>query len=661
MKYIRTLSMLFCFIGLTSYSQVGIGTISPDNSSILDISSTTGGILIPRMIETQRNDIASPANGLLIYQTDGTAGFYYYNGSAWTTFGGTDNDWTILGDDIYNANTGNVGIGNTSPSATLHLTGTTSPGGSGGTVDLINENFDGFTVIQSHVSDSDCTTTDGWIVSSSAPLSYVCTPCTGSYLYIDSDDGSCTQDATVLMSFTPSVTSIDISFDYLIREFSSGPDSFRVFLHNGTAQEGSDLVLVDNSSSTTTDSSFSGTVSVTSGVNYTLRFEYTGDFDFGATVDNVLVQETSSGSPGVYVFKLEDGQQQDGYVLTSDADGNATWGPAGGGSGTDDQILSISGDQLSIENGNTVTIPSGGNTYTFTNGLTESPANTAKLGGTLTETTFLDLDTRDLYFESSGGDFTIENTTGQRLMETNTSGEFIGFGRGGAAIDSDEGQTFDDTFGTTFTKKFIVGYHNSSSGGSGIQMGSIEYFVDGTDELFFEGSAFSPLSDGSVDLGVMPFSGTQRAWDDVNAYNYVTVSDRRLKEQIQPLGYGLNEIMRLNPVSYKWKRTHVGKTKIPENLKVTKLGFIAQELLDVVPEVVKTHDWKITNEETGTHEYLQASTYGVMYSDLVPLTVKAIQEQQTQIGQQQTQIEDLKASVEELKKQNALLLKLIKQ
>jgi len=49
----------------------------------LDITSTTGGLLIPRMTETQRDAISPAATGLMIYQTDGTVGFYYYNGSSW--------------------------------------------------------------------------------------------------------------------------------------------------------------------------------------------------------------------------------------------------------------------------------------------------------------------------------------------------------------------------------------------------------------------------------------------------------------------------------------------------------------------------------------------------------------------------------------------------
>ena len=76
---------LFIFFTTISFSQVGIGTTSPNPSSVLDITSTSGGLLVPRMTVTQRANIATPIQeGLLIYQTDNTPGFYYYNGSTWS-------------------------------------------------------------------------------------------------------------------------------------------------------------------------------------------------------------------------------------------------------------------------------------------------------------------------------------------------------------------------------------------------------------------------------------------------------------------------------------------------------------------------------------------------------------------------------------------------
>lgn len=82
---------IFSFYCLHSFSQVGIGTNTPDASAKLDITSTDKGLLTPRMTASQRGLITSPATGLLIYQTDGTTGFYYYTGTAWISLSTSEN------------------------------------------------------------------------------------------------------------------------------------------------------------------------------------------------------------------------------------------------------------------------------------------------------------------------------------------------------------------------------------------------------------------------------------------------------------------------------------------------------------------------------------------------------------------------------------------
>ena len=82
-----------------SGTAVGIGTTSPNASAALDVSSTTKGILLPTMTQTQRNAIATPATGLLVFQTDNTAGFYYYNGTAWVAIGGSGGSASASGSD----------------------------------------------------------------------------------------------------------------------------------------------------------------------------------------------------------------------------------------------------------------------------------------------------------------------------------------------------------------------------------------------------------------------------------------------------------------------------------------------------------------------------------------------------------------------------------
>lgn len=70
------------FLSFCIQAQVGIGTVSPDNSAVLDLSSTSKGLLIPRMNTVARTGIPAPATGLLVYDTDVNQVFFY-NGSIW--------------------------------------------------------------------------------------------------------------------------------------------------------------------------------------------------------------------------------------------------------------------------------------------------------------------------------------------------------------------------------------------------------------------------------------------------------------------------------------------------------------------------------------------------------------------------------------------------
>jgi hypothetical protein len=65
-------------------NNLGIGTNSPNASSILDLNSTSKGFLAPRMTKSQREAIASPTAGLMVYQTDEIPGHFHYQNGAWT-------------------------------------------------------------------------------------------------------------------------------------------------------------------------------------------------------------------------------------------------------------------------------------------------------------------------------------------------------------------------------------------------------------------------------------------------------------------------------------------------------------------------------------------------------------------------------------------------
>jgi hypothetical protein len=115
----------FFFTGLLASAQsVGVGTSTPAASAMLHINSTTKGLLTPRLTTVQRTAIGSPANGLLVYDTN-TNSFWYFKNNTWTELSagsGGSTSWSASGNNIYNNNSGVVGIGTSLPESTAKLT-----------------------------------------------------------------------------------------------------------------------------------------------------------------------------------------------------------------------------------------------------------------------------------------------------------------------------------------------------------------------------------------------------------------------------------------------------------------------------------------------------------------------------------------------------------
>lgn len=124
MYTLRIFIILLCsnlLVSKLAFAQnVGIGTTTPDPSAKLDIESTSSGLLVPRMTSAQRSAIASPATGLLVFDTDSTS-FWFFDGTLWTGIEPTsDTDWTRSGSTIYN-DIDSIAIGRVIPTVDLHV------------------------------------------------------------------------------------------------------------------------------------------------------------------------------------------------------------------------------------------------------------------------------------------------------------------------------------------------------------------------------------------------------------------------------------------------------------------------------------------------------------------------------------------------------------
>jgi hypothetical protein len=181
------------------------------------------------------------------------------------------------------------------------------------------------------------------------------------------------------------------------------------------------------------------------------------------------------------------------------------------------------------------------------------------------------------------------------------------------------------------------------NGGDGLKFdmaGSADYVIkeSSTNDIFsFGGTIHHNLSSGNVGVGdvspayrlELPNTASSAGQGRANAW--VTYSDSRIKSNIQTLSYGLDIVKQLKPSQYKHHNSIKEDGQFVKQEEGTNdIGFIAQEVLPLMPEVV------------GIPEDTDKDLYSINYPKLTAVLTKAIQEQQEQIEQLKTEIQTLK-------------------
>ncbi len=265
------------------------------------------------------------------------------------------------------------------------------------------------------------------------------------------------------------------------------------------------------------------------------------------------------------------------------------------------QYLSLSGSTLNLSNGGgSVSIP----TYTAGSGISINGNNTITNTGDDDNSSFneiqsLSLSGSTLYLSNGGGTADLSGLGSNWTL----SGSDIYRASGNVGI------------GTIPSEKLHVA--GNIRIGSTLYLGTVESISDGGNfELICNGTVSSTV-DGGDNCGA---SG--RRWGSVFAVNgTINTSDARDKSNILGLKYGLEQIMKLRPVSFTWK---------DHKIQDTKLGLLAQEVQEIIPEVVVDHETK-RDEKTGELIKVPANRLGIYYSDLIPVLIKGMQEQQAEI------------------------------
>jgi len=119
------------------------------------------------------------------------------------------------------------------------------------------------------------------------------------------------------------------------------------------------------------------------------------------------------------------------------------------------------------------------------------------------------------------------------------------------------------------------------------------------------------------------------AYGDIRADNFYNQSDRREKKDIETLKDALSTINELRGVSFTWKKN-----------EKKDIGFIAQEVKEILPELVTVSE--ITTKNSNTTE----ETYLVNYSGVIPILVEAIKQQQEQINKLSAEVAQLQQGSE---------------
>ena len=139
-----------------------------------------------------------------------------------------------------------------------------------------------------------------------------------------------------------------------------------------------------------------------------------------------------------------------------------------------------------------------------------------------------------------------------------------------------------------------------------VNQGTLRFSRNGEDiiNVIYPGNVIAPASLRPAINNELSLGGSTSRWTTVYATNgTINTSDRNMKKNMLAIKYGLKEVLKLKPVSYQWIDNI--------DLDKTHLGFIAQEVEQVIPEVINIGE---------------DGSYGMNYAELVPVLVKSIQE-----------------------------------
>ncbi len=320
--------LFFVIVYNAGYAQVAINTTGDDakSSAMLDVSSTTKGVLIPRMTATERDAIASPEQGLMVFVTTDSA-FYFYEGTSWQKVGNGSSGWMQRGNNIYTDSLHHIVIGKSSSDAkfevaTVQYDGTYSGGDecSGGTASA-SSTYGSYSA--SNAFDDDLGTY--WLNDDVLPV----------YLEYDFGSGNEKRISRYGINFNEPSSTDHSPADWQFQYSDDGSTWTDLDVQSGVNWAASGWKTFD----------FSNTTAHRYYRLYITDNKSTSD-KYVQINEMTMLQEDMSNHPTLYVYdnkvgvgtddpqstlhvsgtmRFEDGNESSGKVLVSDASGNASW------------------------------------------------------------------------------------------------------------------------------------------------------------------------------------------------------------------------------------------------------------------------------------------------------------------------------------------------
>ncbi len=682
-NYLLILFTIFSFFAKAQNIGINATGVVPNSSAMLDISSTTLGLLIPRMTYAQRtaaglNPLPAIAQGLLVYQTNTSGTFlegFYYNSSLTTT-----PTWNYISSSVGWSLTGNAGT-----SEATNFVGTTDVhalvfkvnsimGGRIGVSGTDNTNFGYNSLLNgsaggssnSAVGANSQQNVSSGTYNSTIGASSLKTNTTGSY-------NTATGASSLQLNSTGGYNTANGVFSLFNNtgNNNTGSGAYSLFSNIGgysnTANGISSLYKNTGGNRNTAIgdsamySNLTGNNNVASGY-YSLYNNTTGynnsAFGFSALLTNNLggYRNTAIGDSAIYANTsgynnaalgvLALGKNTTGYN-NSAVGVNALYSNLGGQYNTaigSTSLYSNTSGQANSAVG--VGALYGNNTASFNTAIGSYSLFTNNgQGNTGTGYNALTANSTGTYNTASGAQSLFANDIGgynsaygYEALYSNTSGTY------NVAVGAYSGYNFTTPANSSITGSYNVfigpyATSNNSNLTNAIAIGknatvniSNAMVLGGTggDKVFVGIGTSSPAAELDV-CGSGRITGTFNVGGVLSSSTGIACSsDKRYKKNILPLNNALKDILKLQGVTYNWRKDEFPDKGFTDN---TQIGFIAQDIEKIFPQMVFTDD---------------KGYKSVDYSRLTPVLVEALKAQQKIIDTQNQSIDELKAEVKDI-------------